>query len=294
MRSLGTLLNIKLHFTSGHHPEANGQAERTNQTLEQYLRFYCNYQQSNWSDLLPLAEFAYNNASSESSGVSPFYANKGYHPQINISPEIDVASIRAQNYAVDLHQLHAELKVQLTHAQEQFSAQADRRRSDPPSFNIGDMVLLRSEHIRTTRPTKKLSAKFLGPFKILKKHGTHSYALQLPHDMRAVHPVFHVSQLKPLTVNEIPNRTQPPPPPVQIDEQLEYEVAEILDSKIDRRYRACPLRYLVRWAGYEGTSQETEWINAVDLTHSLDVASDFHTRYPDKPGSLEQLKSYLS
>jgi len=67
--SLGTALDMRLHFTSGYHPEANGQAERTNQTLEQYLRVYCNYQQDNWSELLPLAEFAYNNAPSSTTGV---------------------------------------------------------------------------------------------------------------------------------------------------------------------------------------------------------------------------------
>src|SRR6266481_3740670 len=53
-RPLGTALNMKLHFTSSYHPEGDGQTERTNQTLEQYLRVYCNYQQDNWSGLLPL------------------------------------------------------------------------------------------------------------------------------------------------------------------------------------------------------------------------------------------------
>ena len=60
-RSLGTALNMQLHFTSDYHPEGDGQTECMNQTLEQYLRVYCNYQQDNWSELLPLAEFAYNN-----------------------------------------------------------------------------------------------------------------------------------------------------------------------------------------------------------------------------------------
>ena len=55
-RSLGKVLDMKLHFTLGYHPEGDGQTEHANQTLEQYLRVYCNYQQSNWSDLLPLAE----------------------------------------------------------------------------------------------------------------------------------------------------------------------------------------------------------------------------------------------
>src|SRR5882724_4074537 len=56
-QSLGTALDMKLHFTSGYHPQGDGQTKHTNQTLEQYLRVDCNYQQDNWSKLLPLAEF---------------------------------------------------------------------------------------------------------------------------------------------------------------------------------------------------------------------------------------------
>ena len=91
-RSLGKALDMRLHFTSGYHPEGNGQTERTNQTLEQYVRVYCNYQQDNCDSLLPLAEFAYNNAPSATTGISPFFANKGYHPSITVHPERDLAS----------------------------------------------------------------------------------------------------------------------------------------------------------------------------------------------------------
>ena len=97
---------MKLHFTSGYHPEGDGQTECANQTLEQYLRVYCNYQQSNWSDLLPIVEFAYNNAPNAMTGLSPFYANKGYHPNLSVHPKQDVASTRAQDYVVDLDKLH--------------------------------------------------------------------------------------------------------------------------------------------------------------------------------------------
>jgi len=100
--SPGTALGMKLHFTSGYHPEGDGQTKRVNQTLEQYLHAYCNYQQDNWSELLPLAEFAYNNTPSETTGVSPFFANKGYHPNLAIHPKRDLASSRAREYAVDL------------------------------------------------------------------------------------------------------------------------------------------------------------------------------------------------
>ena len=56
-QSLRKALDMYLHFTSGYHPEGDGQTEHANQTLEQYLQSYCNYQQDNWSELLPLAEF---------------------------------------------------------------------------------------------------------------------------------------------------------------------------------------------------------------------------------------------
>ena len=93
--SFGKVLDMKLHFTSSYHPEGDGQTECANQTLEQYLRVYCNYQQNNWSKLLPLAEFAYNNAPNATTGLTPFYANKGYHPSITVHPECDIASTRA-------------------------------------------------------------------------------------------------------------------------------------------------------------------------------------------------------
>src|SRR5882724_1210339 len=85
-QSLGTALDMKLHFTSRYHPEGDGQTKQTNQTLEQYLRDYCNYQQDNWSELLPLAEFAYNNTLSATTSITPFFANKGYHPNLTIHP----------------------------------------------------------------------------------------------------------------------------------------------------------------------------------------------------------------
>src|SRR5260221_13286844 len=59
--SLGKLLQMRLHFTSGYHPEGDRQMEHANQVLEQYLWTYTNYQQDNWAMLLLMAKFAYNN-----------------------------------------------------------------------------------------------------------------------------------------------------------------------------------------------------------------------------------------
>jgi hypothetical protein len=88
--------------------------------------------------------------------------------------------------------------------------------------------------------------------------------------------------------NSIPNRTQEPPPPVKIQGELEYEIESILDSKIDKRCK-CPLLYLVKWSGYEGTDEETSWLPASELDNTSESISDFHSAYPSKPGPLSLL-----
>jgi hypothetical protein len=284
-RSLGKALDMKLHFTSGYHPEGDGQTERTNQTLEQYLRVYCNYQQDNWSELLPLAEFAYNNAPSATTGVSPFFANKGYHPNVTVHPERELTSSRARDYAVDLDSLHTFLREEMKEAQQRYQGPADAKRSPPPDFQIGDLVYVKAKYFRSTRPSKKLSEKNLGPYPIIARVGSLSFTIRLPDAMKSVHPVFHVSQLEPATPNTIPNRVQPPPPPVEIDGEPEYEIEQILDSKLDYR-RRCPLQYLVKWAGYEGTDEETSWLIATELSNAPDLVADFHRVYPHKVGPL--------
>ena len=116
---------MKIHFTSGYHPEGNRQTEHLNQTLEQYLRIFCNYQQDNWSELLPLAEFTYNNSPSTTTGITPFFANKGYHPNITIYPEHKLASVKACEYVIDLEELHAKLRTQMAKAQTCYQGPAD-------------------------------------------------------------------------------------------------------------------------------------------------------------------------
>ena len=216
-RSLAELLDIQPHFTSGYHPEGDGQTERLNQTLEQYLRIYCNYQQDNWSSLLPLAEFAYNNAPSETTGVSPFFANKGYNPNMTIHPERDIASAKARDFAVDLDELHQTLKDEISRAQTRYQKSADAGHIAAPVFKPGQKVMVKANFFRTTRPSKKLSDKYLGPYEVIARPSRQSYTIRLPREFRSVHPVFHVSMLEPAPEDTIPNRTRPPSPPIIID-----------------------------------------------------------------------------
>ena len=107
---------MQLHFTSGYYLKGDGQTECMNQTLEQYLHVYCNYQQDNWSELLSLMEFAYNNAPSATNSVSPFFANKGYHLNITVHSKHDIASFQACDFAIDLNELQSALKTEISMA----------------------------------------------------------------------------------------------------------------------------------------------------------------------------------
>ena len=114
--SLGTTLNMKIHYTSGYHPEGDSQTEHLNQTLHQYLCIFCNYHQDNWLEILPLAEFTYNNSPSATTGITPFFTNKGYHPNITVYPECKLASVKACKYVIDHEELHAKLHTQMAKA----------------------------------------------------------------------------------------------------------------------------------------------------------------------------------
>ncbi|MBW0472090.1 hypothetical protein O181_011805 [Austropuccinia psidii MF-1] len=101
-------------------------------------------------------------------------------------------------------------------------------------------------NIKTTRPTKKLSERWLGPFEVLKRMGSHAYHLKFPFQWNSVHPAFHVSLLEPIKQSSIPNQNQFPPSPALVEDQEEWEVTQVLDSKLKRG----KLWYLLECKGF--------------------------------------------
>ena len=148
---------------------------------------------------------------------------------------------------------------------------------------------MKAQFFGTTCPLKKLADKFLGPYEVIAQPGTHSVTLRLQDNLRAVHPVFHVSMLEPATLSMIPNRVQPPPSPVFIDGEPEFEITEILNSKVDQHRHNCKLLYLVCWTGYAGTDEETSWILATELRNTPKLVADYHVAYLTKQGPLHRV-----
>ena len=141
---------MKFHFTSGYHLEGDRQTKRTNQTLEQYLWIFCNYQQDDWYTLLLLAEFAYNNTLSATTRISLFFANKGYHLNLTIHPKQDLASSCARDLVVNLDELHQELKSAISEAQLCYQGPVDAKRSPALNFTIGEQAFVKAKFFCTT------------------------------------------------------------------------------------------------------------------------------------------------
>ena len=278
-KALSKFLNLDKRLSTSFHPQTDGQTERMNQIVEQYLRIHCNYQQDNWSNLLSLAEFSYNNAQHSTIGCSPFYANYGYNPQFSVDiRQFSKYPVPAAKEMADrLKTLHEDLSELIKVAQNQQAKYYDAKHKRV-EYQVGDKVWLLSQNIHTERPNKKLDWKRFGPYPIIERIGTQAYKLQLSPSMK-IHPVFHVSLLERFIESDIPGRIQPTPPPVIIKNQVEYEVEDILDSKILRKR----LFYLIKWKGYP--ISDNSWEPAYHLLNSKELIQEFHSQYPDKPSA---------
>ncbi|KAJ8324255.1 hypothetical protein O5D80_8742 [Batrachochytrium dendrobatidis] len=277
-------LGIRTRLSTAFHPQTDGQTERVNQVINQYLRCYTSYQQDDWVSLLPLAEFAYNNLEHASIRSSPFLATYGYHPRIEfptlLESSINVPS--AQERIQHIQQNLALLKENLEKAKSDYKHFSDRNKVAEPVFTPGELVWLLARNIKTTRPSKKLDYQRLGPFRVIEPIGTLAYRLELPKDIR-IHPVFHVSLLEKHQQNEFADRQIIPPPPVIVENHLEYEVEKILDSKIVKGQ----LHYLVDWKGY--TINDRSW-EPVENISAPDKLAEFHSANPSKPKEPSRLQ----
>jgi len=217
-------LGVRKKLSTSFHPQTDGQTERTNQTLEQYLRMYTNKLQDNWVELLPTAQLAYNSTRSSTTGYSPYYANYGCEPEARRNPtNAESISVGADDKARLMKELHSQLSQNIAQRNLTVAKSANKKRLEGPTLKRGDKVFLSQKNLKTKRPSKKLDNLRIGPFEVEEAIGPVNAKLRLPKGTR-IHPVFHKSLLEPA----------PPDAELQADLELEdeeYEVEEVLDLK---------------------------------------------------------------
>jgi Chromo (CHRromatin Organisation MOdifier) domain len=152
-------------------------------------------------------------------------------------------------------------------------------------FEEGERVMVSTANMRTDERAKKLLAKYIGPFTIVKKNSDVSYVLELPATLK-IHPVFHVSLLKkyqdgseafPERVQEVDANKVPESEVLEEGEQA-WEVEAVVDKRVRSygRSKKKELEYLVLWKGFP------EWEKTWEPAHNLRYATDKIQEYQDR------------
>jgi len=244
------LLEVALDKSLACHPQTDGQRERVNQVLEHYLRTYCTWDQDNWVELLPFAEFCYNNTVHSVTKLTPFFAAYQQHPQNNFKypEEADPKSNNpeAVKTVETVEAMRSAMRENMEAAQRRMVKYFNLKVAEKElTFKVGDWLMVNAKNIKTRHPTKKLDYKLPEKFRIKILIGANAYELELPPSTGKIHPVFHISLLEPHHQNKILGRRSPTSPTVDLAE-TEYHVEKIRTSEL----RKGRVWYLVSRKGY--------------------------------------------
>ncbi|PRP76895.1 retrotransposon nucleocapsid protein [Planoprotostelium fungivorum] len=274
-------IGSKPSLSTAYHPETDGQSERTNAIIEQYLRIFCNYLQDDWVEWLSLGEFTMNNTVQAATGITPFVANTGFHPRFDVNSFSHTLNDAADKLQDIMKEVSTYLQQRIEEARTTMARYADQGRREAPTYKEGDMVYLSTKNITTRRPYKKLDDLRVGPFKVLSaiaKDGKPATAcrLELPPQW-TIHPVFHVSLLSKLPPDTF-DRQETSEPPNIINDGNEYEVSRVLDSRMHRN----KLQYRLRWKNR--STAEDVWEDAAKAKQMAgDLIDEYHRKYPRRP-----------
>uniref|UniRef100_A0A8C2WB23 Gypsy retrotransposon integrase-like protein 1 n=1 Tax=Cyclopterus lumpus TaxID=8103 RepID=A0A8C2WB23_CYCLU len=223
-------LGASVSLSSGYHPQTNGQTERMNQSVESALRCVAARRPSSWSRFLPWVEYAMNSLVSSATGLSPFEASLGYQPPLFPAQQSEVAVPSVQTHLNRCRRIWEVTRAALLRAAERGSRGANRRRNPAPAYQLGQKVWLSSKDLPLQSTAKKLDPRFVGPFEITRVLSPAAVRLRLPTSMR-IHPVFHVSRIKPVSHSPLMPPAPVPPPPKIVDGHPQWKVRRLMDVR---------------------------------------------------------------
>ena len=245
------------HLSSAFRPNTDGQTERTNRFIEDYIRNYVHAAQDNWVDLLYSAEFAYNARIHESIKMSPFEADLGYVPRAVPDHIFDqVVGNKGAQGAYDLGKRQEKilliLRDNLLEAHRRMKKYYDKNRRIQ-EFDVGDKVMLSSKNLNiehlgiSADGTKKFGPLWIGPYPVLAKTSVDTYQLQMPPGLK-LYPHFHTSLLKPYVADNDCDRLNKPNEGMVAagGEDGAYLIEDVVDHRIKEKV----IQYLIKWVGY--------------------------------------------
>ncbi|KAJ0394727.1 hypothetical protein ATCC90586_002200 [Pythium insidiosum] len=240
----------QIHASTAFKPSTDGQNERSHAFSNDYFRAFVSPTQEDWTDLLPLAEFAYNGRVHSSIGTSPFHADLGYEPRAFADLALPDGP-RRKNHGLSFAEYQEATLRRCRDALEAANASMkrfyDQNRPDV-QFKVGDAVLLDTlnldlAHVGTTG-RRKFAARFIGPYKVTACTTRTTYRISLPPGIR-LHDEFHVSYLRRYHEDTDPNRLNHVPRLITRDGTEGQQIRAIVDKRTHRG----ELQYKVRWYG---------------------------------------------
>jgi hypothetical protein len=279
-KSFLALRGIKPRMSTAFHLQTDGQTERVNQTIEAYLRSFVNHEQDDWVDHLPTAEFAYNNSVSTATGVSPFYANYGFHPKTTNPTEVNLDNPSSRVYAHWMHSVFDQTTKTLEATRERMKKYPDPSRLEAPAYQKGNLVMLNGRFIQTRSPSRNLDHKQHGPFQVEKVISPTAVRLTLPRKWR-IHNVFQVSLLEPFITGsrEAPYASRILREADEIEGNEEYDIEEVM-GRFKSQNRVL---YVVKWSGWPSRKDWAEEPFDNFSVGGLEKLREFHEKNPDPP-----------
>jgi len=266
-------LGIRRALSTAKHAQTDGQSERAIRTLKDYLRHWIDHHQTNWDDLLPLAEFAYNDTMHTTTAQTPFQLDCGRHPTFQPAIVGEASLPAVITTITEWHSAIASARESLHHAADSAVSRDLTAHPYPAAtYEAGAQVLVSTQLLTPAadrdRPARKLTPRFVGPFTVAQRTSPNTYRLTFPPTVRT-HPIINSKFLRPFHSPSSLRPHVPAPPPITVDDHMEYEVETI----VDHRRRRGRIEYLVQWRGY--APHDATWLPAHRLAHASDVLAQF-------------------
>jgi len=217
MRELNRMLGIESKLSTAFYSQTNGQIERVNQELEQYLRMFIDHRQEQWPDWLGTAEFTYNNKAHSSTKMLSFKANYRQDPRMGFEMRKKGKYKGAEKFVTKMKEIQEEAKAVLGKAQEEIKKYTNRKRGEANEYKVGDLVMLSTKDLKyqmTSRRTEKLTERFVSPYKVKKIISANAVKLELPSTIR-IHLVVNVSRIH-RYIGQVEGQRKEQPTPVII------------------------------------------------------------------------------